>query len=237
MENQDYTCSVEVAVPPVEAFNRINNVQAWWAENFEGGSTRQGDTFTVRFGETYGTFRISEMLPGQKVVWFTEDSYLYFLKNKLEWVGTSIVWEISPCGDGSIVKMTHKGLIPGMECFNDCQKGWNFYIKESLYDLLTKDDGKPGMGIMATIGSGDHIYKGHIYSKTERVRNLPDGYFIIDIKATHVEHVTTAYSVFRFNRDEFEPAKLKGTHYMVIENKPLYEEWNVINDLQTIVQL
>ena len=236
MENQDYTCSIEVSAPPAEAFNGINNVQGWWAENFEGDSTHPGDTFTVRFGETYGTFRITEMVPNKKVVWYTEDSYLYFLKDKREWVGTSIVFEISPTANGSIVKMTHIGLVPTIECFKDCQKGWNFYIQESLFNLLTKDDGKPGVGIMATVGNGEHIYKGHIYSKSERVRNLPDGYFIVDIKATNVEHVTEAYSVFWFNKNDFDPAKLKGTHYMVIENKPLYEEWDVINDLRAIVQ-
>lgn len=236
METLDYTCSIETAASPAEAFNCINNVRSWWAENFEGSATKLNDVFTVRFGETYATFRITEMIPDEKVVWFTEDGYLYFLKNKREWVGTSIIWEINPSAKGSIIKMTHVGLVPEIECFNDCQKGWNFYIQESLYNLLTKAGGKPGIGIMATVGSGDHIYKGNIYSKNERVRNLPDGFFIIDIKATNVEHVTEGYAVFRFRKDDFDPAKLKGTHYMVIENKPLYDEWDVMNDLRAIVK-
>src|ERR1700749_974354 len=111
METQDYTCTIQVTATPIEAFDAINNVSGWWAENFEGDSTHPGDTFTVRFVETNGIFCITDMIPNQKVIWFTEDSYLYFLKDKREWVGTSIVWEINPMGEGSTIKMTHVGLV------------------------------------------------------------------------------------------------------------------------------
>jgi hypothetical protein len=41
------------------------------------------------------------------------------------------------------VSFTHVGLVPEIECYNDCRKGWDFYIKESLRKLITEGKGVP----------------------------------------------------------------------------------------------
>jgi hypothetical protein len=37
--------------------------------------------------------------------------------------------------------MTHAGLVPGVECYGNCEKGWDFYVGESLLRLLTENTG------------------------------------------------------------------------------------------------
>ena len=41
------------------------------------------------------------------------------------------------------VTMTHAGLVPGIECYENCQKGWDFYLRESLQKLLRENEGVP----------------------------------------------------------------------------------------------
>jgi hypothetical protein len=46
-------------------------------------------------------------------------------------------------GDTSQIDMTHIGLFPEIECYNDCNGGWNHYIKDSLAKFLTDHKGYP----------------------------------------------------------------------------------------------
>jgi len=39
--------------------------------------------------------------------------------------------------------MTHIGLVPGIECYERCNEGWNHFIKESLFSLITEEKGLP----------------------------------------------------------------------------------------------
>ena len=63
MNNQDYTVRIAANVSARDAFNSINRVSDWWATHFEGHSEKLNDVFTVRFGETFVTFKIIDMVP------------------------------------------------------------------------------------------------------------------------------------------------------------------------------
>ena len=139
----DYHCSITANVNAKEAFDRINNVTGWWAKNFEGQSQKTGDVFTVRFGETFVTFKITEAIGNKKIVWQVTDCYIPKLSDKTEWNGTSVVWEISSDKNSTTVDMTHIGLVPGIECFAMCENGWNRHVKGSLLNLLTENKGQP----------------------------------------------------------------------------------------------
>lgn len=139
----DYHSSISANVSAEKAFNAINNVPAWWAVNFTGNSKKPNDVFTVRFGETFVEFKITEMIPLKKVVWHVIDCNLHWINNKKEWKGTSMVFNITSQEGVTRVDVTHEGLVPEAECYNDCIKGWDFYIKDSLYHYLTEGKGKP----------------------------------------------------------------------------------------------
>lgn len=143
MKQEDYHCSILADVSLKEAFDNINHVSAWWTENIEGGSEKLNDIFTVHFAETFVTFKIIETAPYKKITWLVTDCNLHWLKDKKEWNNTKISWEISAENSSTKIDMTHIGLVPGIECYNDFQKGWNHYIPDSLLKLITAHKGIP----------------------------------------------------------------------------------------------
>ena len=138
MEQHNYHSSITAAISPGEAFDTIARVDAWWAKNFEGRAADTGDTFTVRFGDTWVNFEITGAIPEKKMVWQVTDCYLPFQKDTTEWNGTSVDWEISSENDTTTISMTHIGLTPSVECYEVCNAGWNQHILGSLNNLLNK---------------------------------------------------------------------------------------------------
>ncbi len=143
MEQKNYHSSITAKISPKEAFHSIAMVDAWWAINFNGDATNTGDTFTVQFGDTKVAFEITEAIPEKKIVWKVTDCYLPFLQDKTEWNGTSVDWEISSENDTTRIDMTHIGLVPGIECYEACNSGWNGHILGSLNNLLNGGQGQP----------------------------------------------------------------------------------------------
>lgn len=144
MDQKDYQGVILVNSSLKTAFESIaNGVPDWWTRNFEGSSQNVGDVFTTTFGGTFGTFKITEIIPNKKIEWYTVDCNLHFLQDKKEWKDTKILWKFEPKGDQVQITMTHIGLRPGIECFEDCTGGWNHYVKGSLYQLLTEGKGQP----------------------------------------------------------------------------------------------
>jgi Activator of Hsp90 ATPase homolog 1-like protein len=143
MEQKDYQTSITVKTNAKEVQQGINKVSEWWTISFEGSAAKLNDKFTVRFGKTFVKFNINEVVPDEKIVWAVTDCYLDWLNDKKEWNNTKILWEISGKGKTTEITMTHVGLIPEVECYNDCRKGWNFYVNESLLSLLNEGKGMP----------------------------------------------------------------------------------------------
>jgi len=146
MKKQDYTVSITVDASVQEVFKSINSVKKWWTDDLEGESQKPGDEFTVHFGDVHvSTQKLIELIPGKKVVWLVTDSNLNFIKDKQEWTNTTISFDIADHGNKTQVQFTHTGLVPEVECYNSCAKGWDYYIKGSLFKLLTEGKGTPGL--------------------------------------------------------------------------------------------
>ena len=143
MSDQSYSASITIEASAIMAYESINRIADWWTNNLEGSSNKAGDYFTVRFGETYVTCRVEEMKPLERIVWLVTDCHKHWLKNKTEWIGTHIFWFISQNGESTAIHFTHQGLKPDLECFKDCERGWDFYFKDSYKSLLATGKGKP----------------------------------------------------------------------------------------------
>lgn len=143
MNPPDYHRSFTVPNPPGEVFDRIGMVTEWWTTNTEGNSNELQGSFTVHFGKTWVSFRITEMIPDQKIVWLVTGCYLDWLKDKSEWKNTTLEFEITDTAPGTRLRITHRGLVPGLECYEECRQGWDFYAGNSLYQLITGNKGLP----------------------------------------------------------------------------------------------
>ena len=89
MKSQNYTTAFTVDQTPKEAYDAINNVRGWWSGNIEGSTDKLGDEWTYRYEDIhYSKQRITELVPGKKVVWLVLDSSLNFIEDKTEWNGT-----------------------------------------------------------------------------------------------------------------------------------------------------
>lgn len=144
MKSSDYTTSIIVKASAKEAYEGIMNVTKWWTENVEGRSQELEDEFIVRFGDVHvSTQRISELVPDKKIVWLVTKSQLSFTKDRHEWTGTTISFDITEKNKGTQILFTHFGLNTSVECHNDCSTAWNEYIHGSLKLLLDTGKGIP----------------------------------------------------------------------------------------------
>jgi hypothetical protein len=144
MKNQDLSLVFTVDQTAEEAFAAINNVRGWWSGNIEGATDKLGDEFTYRYKDVhYSKQKITEFIPGQKVVWLVLDSTLSFVDDKSEWNGTKVSFEIGKKGGKTEVRFTHIGLVPQHECYGACSDAWGSYINGSLRSLITTGRGEP----------------------------------------------------------------------------------------------
>lgn len=144
MNDQNYTTAFLVDQTPEEVFAAINNVRGWWSGEIEGDTDKLGDEFTYQSGDLHrSTQKITEWVPGEKVVWHVLDSQINFVKDKTEWTGTDIVFEIARKDDQTELRFTHIGLAPVLACYGDCSDAWGFYINDSLRSLIMTGKGQP----------------------------------------------------------------------------------------------
>jgi regulator of RNase E activity RraB len=147
MSDQNYTTTLSVDQSPAEVFAAINNVRGWWSELIEGDTDKPGAVVYYHHKDLHRcTFKITEFVPGRKIVWHVLQNYFSFVQDKSEWTGTDIVFEIAEKADGTELRFTHVGLVPQIECFNVCSDGWDTYIKGSLRSLITTGRGRPNIG-------------------------------------------------------------------------------------------
>ena len=144
MNTNDYTTAFTVEQSPEEVFAAINNVRGWWAEEINGSTDELGAEFVFQHQDIHRSAqKITEFTPNKRVAWHVTDSRLNFAKDKHEWTGTDIVFEIRKKNDKTELRFTHVGLVPAFECYGGCSGAWGFLINESLRSLIATGKGQP----------------------------------------------------------------------------------------------
>lgn len=143
MNTTDFTTTILVDQSPQEVFNAINNVRGWWQGAIEGSSNKLNDEFSYQMKEFhFSKQKITEIIPDKKVVWLVTESQLNFIKDKDEWTGTTIRFDITEQDNKTQLRLTHVGLNPQIECYADCSIGWTQLVQQSLFSLITTGKGK-----------------------------------------------------------------------------------------------
>jgi hypothetical protein len=143
-DTQNYATAFTIDRTPEEVFQAISNVRGWWSEDIEGDTDRPDAVFHYSFKDVHrGTFKITEFLPGKRIVWHVLQNYFNFVSDATEWTDTEIAFDIARNGEETEVRFTHVGLNPLEECFTVCRDAWGFYIRTSLHDLIATGTGEP----------------------------------------------------------------------------------------------
>jgi uncharacterized protein YndB with AHSA1/START domain len=138
---QNFTSEFTVEQTPEQVFAAITDVRAWWSGDIDGTTDQAGAEFTYRHQNIhYSKQRISELIRGRSVVWQVLDAHLAFTEDPREWVGTEIVFEIVPAGNETVVRFSHVGLTPEVECYEKCSSAWGYYINTSLKRLIASQE-------------------------------------------------------------------------------------------------
>src|SRR5260370_9562359 len=96
MKKQNFTTTLTVDQTPQEAFAAINNVRGWWSGEIEGDTDKLGAAFTYCYKDVHRSKqKITEFIPGKKVVWHVLEIHLSFLDDKSESNDTDIIFDIS----------------------------------------------------------------------------------------------------------------------------------------------
>ena len=144
MNAPDFNTTILVDKTPKEAFDAITNVRGWWSEEIEGDTDKLNSVFIYHFEDIhYSQIKIEELIPGKKVVWFIKYNYFKFTKDKSEWKGTKIIFDIAKKENKTEMRFTHEGLVPAYECYEICRDAWTGYIQKSLRNFITTGKGQP----------------------------------------------------------------------------------------------
>jgi len=144
MTTKDFITTILVDNTPEEVFNAINNVRGWWSEEIEGSTDKLNSEFDYRYEDVHSCkMKIIELVPNKKVVWSVLDNYFKFTKDKSEWKGTKIIFDIAKKDNKTEMRFTHQGLVPAYECYEICRDAWTGYIQKSLRNLITSGVGQP----------------------------------------------------------------------------------------------
>jgi NAD(P)-dependent dehydrogenase (short-subunit alcohol dehydrogenase family) len=138
----DYVHTFVTARSPAHAYAAINDPRRWWDGEITGTTDQLGAEFTYRHGEQHVSVqRVAELVPAERVVWEVISSRLGFVDEPEPWTGTRIVFELEPSDNGTKVRLTHRGLVPLLECYDACSTGWEHVAGRSLRQFIETGHG------------------------------------------------------------------------------------------------
>ena len=142
-----YTSEITVDNTPEAAYTALtSDFHKWWTTDC-GQVGKIGDEITYKFGATYWVMRAINLVPNKTVelecvnAHHVHDGLPSSILN--EWKGTILKWQIHVQDSRTIVKLTHEGLLPSLECYDICKQGWDYFFVESLKQYLNTGKGSP----------------------------------------------------------------------------------------------
>lgn len=144
----DFTCKVDFSVSPSTVYRALTTQEGlagWWTTDCEVGR-QVGDRSIFRFGRTYNVMKIAGLVPDREVRWECVEQHHDSpgVKRTDEWAGTAVAFRLTAKEDGgTALYFEHRGLRPGLECYDVCERGWNYFLQGSLKRYVETGTGQP----------------------------------------------------------------------------------------------
>jgi uncharacterized protein YndB with AHSA1/START domain len=117
-----------------DALTSADAIARWWAPATGSGSA--GGEIRLMFRGQEVRMRVDGTDRAAGVCWTVLASV-----PTPDWAGTTITFDIAPAGDGgTVLRFTHHGLTPQLECYSMCDVGWTQSLA-SLVDYVDRDGG------------------------------------------------------------------------------------------------
>src|SRR4051812_5024614 len=89
MRESSYTTSFTVDNRPDRVFAAVNDVRGWWMTTVDGDNRAVGDEFSYHVPGIHScTMRVTDLVPGRRIVWQVVDNHMSFIDDQSEWIGT-----------------------------------------------------------------------------------------------------------------------------------------------------
>lgn len=144
MKSKSFSAVIEVSKRPEEVSNSIIDLKGWWSESIKGQTDLLNEVFLYNYKDIHiCKLQLTEYIVGKKIVYKVLENHFNFTKDKSEWKGTFLCFNITTKNKKTNITFTHEGLTPAYECYLICEDAWTNYITESLFNFITKGKGSP----------------------------------------------------------------------------------------------
>jgi uncharacterized protein YndB with AHSA1/START domain/ketosteroid isomerase-like protein len=134
-----FRAEIRYAAPPEAVCDALAHPERWWSTSVDS----DGDRLRVNWRDGgFIEFRVAGD-PPRTLRWTCIAQDDRNLPEPDEWVGTTASFSLAADGDGTLLRFTHEGLTPALDCFEMCERGWDHFLRRSVGQLLAVGQGLP----------------------------------------------------------------------------------------------
>ena len=143
----NYQQSLLIEADPAAVYAALTTpagLHGWWTQDCDVAG-EVGGTNRFHFDCAWKDMRIERLQPGREVRWLCTGAHIDVpqLTRKDEWVGTQIVFRLTPEAPGRTrLDFEHVGLVPALNCYALCRDGWRHFLG-SLQQFVATGRGTP----------------------------------------------------------------------------------------------
>ena len=129
-EDGSYARRIEIRAPielVFEAVSTLEGIRGWWDGSISGDAGEHGELrFAIADSDDYALMKVDSVIFPTDVAWSVIEDSGY----GGEWINTAILFHMEEDIDGSCaLVLHHQGLTPALDCYGDCQTGWDRHLQ------------------------------------------------------------------------------------------------------------
>lgn len=125
---------------------QTEKIKGWWTTHCEV-SHETGGQSKFHFDKSFFVMKNERLITNQEVAWECVDHHFESLEpitKTDEWIGTHIIFKLKENDKKwTDISFEHQGLTPALECYSDCESGWDHFLKTSLKRFVEVRKGQP----------------------------------------------------------------------------------------------